>query len=177
MAAGEESALSELYDRYSGQVLGLILRILGNYAEAEEILEEVFFQAWREANRYDGTRGSVPAWLFAIARSRAIDRIRSRQRRDSKTVALEDATPVAEMATSATSPEGDTIRAELSSIVKAALDQLPVKQREALELAYYNGYSQSEIAELTGEPLGTIKTRMRSAMGVLRERLKPVLGN
>ena len=176
MATGEEAALAELYDRYSEQVFGLALRVLGSRAEAEEILADVFFQAWREAERYDGSRGSVPAWLFAITRSRAIDRVRARQRREGKTIAIEEASVTGEMVASVGSPEGDAIHSEHQRIIRAALEQLPAKQREALELAYYCGLSQSEIAAVSGEPLGTVKTRTRSALMALREKLGPVFG-
>jgi len=149
---------------------------LTNRAEAEEILEEVFFQAWREAGRYDGSRGTVPAWLFSIARSRAIDRIRPRQRKDSKTTSIDDAAPAGNIADDRCDPEADAVRGEYSSIVQAALSELPVKQREVLELAYFSGLSQTEIAERTGEPLGTVKTRTRSAMITLRDKLGPIFG-
>ena len=176
MAKGDESALSALYDLYSGQALGLIMRVLTNRAEAEEILEEVFFQAWREASRYDGSRGNVAAWLFAIARSRAIDRIRTRQRKDSRTMSIDDAAPAGNIIDHRGNPERDTVQSEYRSIVQAALNQLPQKQREVLDLAYFGGLSQTEIAELTGEPLGTVKTRTRSAMTTLRDKLGPVFG-
>ena len=176
MATGDESALSALYDLYAGQVLGLIMRVLTNRAEAEEILEEVFFQCWREAERYDGSRGTVPAWLFSIARSRAIDRIRTRQRKDSKTMSIDDAAPAGNIADERTDPEGDAVRGEYRTMVQAALSDLPAKQREVLELAYFSGLSQTEIAERTGEPLGTVKTRTRSAMTTLRDKLGPIFG-
>ncbi|HZS45183.1 MAG TPA: sigma-70 family RNA polymerase sigma factor [Blastocatellia bacterium] len=176
IAKGDESALAALYDQYASQVLGLIMRVLTNRAEAEEILEEVFFQAWREANRYDGSRGTVPAWLFAIARSRAIDRIRTRQRKDSKTTSIDDAAPAGNIADDRSDPEGDSLRSEYRTIVQAALNELPAKQREVLELAYFSGLSQTEIADMTGEPLGTVKTRTRSAMMTLREKLGGVFG-
>jgi len=176
MATGDESALSALYDIYAGQVLGLVMRVLTNRAEAEEILEEVFFQCWREAARYDGSRGTVPAWLFSIARSRAIDRIRTRQRKDSKTSSIDDASPAGNIADLRSDPEGDAVKSEYSSIVQEALSGLPAKQREVLELAYFSGLSQTEIAERTGEPLGTVKTRTRSAMTTLRDKLGPIFG-
>jgi RNA polymerase sigma-70 factor, ECF subfamily len=176
MATGDESALSALYDLYAGQVLGLIMRVLTNRAEAEEILEEVFFQCWREAVRYDGSRGTVPAWLFSIARSRAIDRIRTRQRKDSRTSSIDDAVPAGNIADDRCDPEGDAVKSEYSTIVQAAMSELPAKQREMLELAYFSGLSQTEIAERTGEPLGTVKTRTRSAMTTLRDKLGPIFG-
>jgi len=152
------------------------MRILSNRAEAEEILEDVFFQVWRDAGRYDRSRGTVGAWLFAIARSRSIDRIRTRQRKDSKTTSIDDAAPAGNIADERTDPEGDTVKSEYRTIVASAMNELPAKQREVLELAYFSGLSQTEIAEMTGEPLGTVKTRTRSAMTTLREKLGAVFG-
>ncbi|MCL4818010.1 MAG: sigma-70 family RNA polymerase sigma factor [Vicinamibacteria bacterium] len=160
IAAGDRSALAELYDRHAGLVLALCLRILRDRAEAEEVMQEVFLQAWRQADRYDPARASVTSWLAVIARSRALDRVR---RRVARREAPEEAIPAA----------GEAPRTAEAIAVREALRALPPAQRLALELAYYEGLTQVEIAERTGEPLGTIKTRMRAALLKLREALRP----
>jgi RNA polymerase sigma-70 factor (ECF subfamily) len=161
LAAGDRSALAELYDRYAALVNGLALRILRNATEAEDVVQEVFLQAWRSAERYDASRGTPEAWLCTMARSRALDRLR---RRASRREEAQDAAPMASLV-----PRTDEALA-----VRKALEGLSAEQRRALELAYYDGLTQSEIAEALGEPLGTIKTRIRTAMIRLREALGPV---
>lgn len=158
--AGDRAALADLYDQHAPLVNALCLRILRDRAEAEEVLQEVFLQAWRQAGRYDPARGSVTSWLAVIARSRALDRLR---RRAARREAPEEAIPVTiEMP-----------RTAEAIAVREALQALPPTQRRALELAYYEGLTQVEIAERTGQPLGTIKTRMRTALLRLREALGP----
>ncbi len=161
VAAGDPRALGDFYDRYSALVNGLALRILRNGAEAEDVVQEVFLQVWHQAQRFDAARGSVAGWLCAIARSRALDKLR---RRTSRREECEDRAPA-----SAVVPTNDEALA-----VRKALDSLSPEQRVALELAYYEGLSQSEIAEHLGEPLGTVKTRIRTAMMRLRAILAPV---
>jgi RNA polymerase sigma-70 factor (ECF subfamily) len=160
LAAGDHAALGEVYDRYSGLVNGLALRILRNTAEAEEVIQEVFVQVWRQAERFDPARGSVEAWICTIARTRALDRLR---RRTSRREDSDDAIPGA----------SDMPKTVESLAVRKALDTLSADQRTALELAYYEGLTQSEIAERLGEPLGTVKTRIRTAMIRLRDVLGP----
>jgi RNA polymerase sigma-70 factor (ECF subfamily) len=160
IAAGDRAALAELYDRHASLVLALCLRILRDRAEAEEVMQEVFLQAWRQAERYDPGRAGVASWLTVIARSRALDRVR---RRVARREAPEEAIPAA----------AEAPRTAEAIAVREALRALPPAQRLALELAYYEGLTQVEIAERTGEPLGTIKTRMRSALLKLREALGP----
>jgi RNA polymerase sigma-70 factor (ECF subfamily) len=167
MSGGDEGALATLYDRWSDRVHSLAVHLLRDARDAEDIVEETFWQAWRGASRYDVTRGNVGTWLLTICRSRALDRLRSRRRRPEDTT-LDDAPAAA-------SPEPDAMDAmvtmETGRIVRAALAELPIEQRQALELAYFRGLSQSEIAERTGQPLGTIKTRVRLAMVKLRDKL------
>lgn len=158
--AGDRAALADLYDQHAPLVNSLCLRILRDRAEAEEVLQEVFLQAWRQAGRYDPARGSVTSWLAVIARSRALDRLR---RRAARREAPEAAIPV----------EVEVPRTAEAIAVRDALQALPPSQRRALELAYYEGLTQVEIAERTGEPLGTVKTRMRTALLRLREALGP----
>jgi RNA polymerase sigma-70 factor (ECF subfamily) len=160
LTAGDHTALGEVYGRYAGLVNGLALRILRNTAEAEEVVQEVFVQIWRQAVRFEPGRGSVEAWICTIARSRALDRLR---RRASRREEPEDVAPGG----------ADTPRTVEALAVRKALDSLSEDQRKALELAYYEGLTQSEIAERLGEPLGTVKTRIRTAMMRLRDVLAP----
>lgn len=163
--SGDMDAAAELYDRYAGQVYALARRIVGNEMDAEDVVQEVFSQVWRTPSRYDRTRGSVIGWLLMITRSRAIDRIRARQARPDMTDAVTpDALPAA--------PTPDAlVMAEQAAAVRQALLSLPASQRTALELAYYEGLTQAEIAERLSEPLGTVKTRIRAGLMALRARL------
>ena len=167
MSGGDEGALATLYDRWSDRVHSLAVHLLRDARDAEDIVEETFWQAWRGASRYDAARGNVGTWLLTICRSRALDRLRSRRRRPEET-SLDDAEAAA-----ARQPEAidAMVTMETGRIVRAALAELPLEQRQALELAYFRGLSQSEIAEKTGQPLGTIKTRVRLAMAKLRDTL------
>jgi len=170
-ARGDQSALGELYDATSRLVFGLVLRIVGDRASAEEVLLDVYTQAWRQAANYDEARGAPLAWLMTIARSRAIDRIRSSKHDQQK----DPLDAVAELSDREPSPEQATVDSERRRLVRAALDTLPAEQREVVELAYYSGLSHSEIASRLGQPLGTVKTRTRLAMIKLRDMLRPVL--
>jgi RNA polymerase sigma-70 factor (ECF subfamily) len=171
MAGGDEQALGIFYDRWSALVHAVALRILRQRDDVEDVVEETFWQAWRQANRYLATRGSVQTWLLTIARSRALDRVRAVKRLREEPLEGESGEALVQQV-----GEGDASTSTESNerrvIVLAALSELPAEQREALELGYYNGLSQSEIAERTGQPLGTIKTRMRLAMQKLKGRLQ-----
>jgi RNA polymerase sigma-70 factor (ECF subfamily) len=167
IAGGESAAMAELYDATNRRIFGLILRILRQHEASEDVLVEVYAQAWRQAATYDPERGSALAWLLKIARSRAIDALRARAR-EPVLSPIEDAQSVPD---STADPEGATSEAERRGIVRAALVQLVRDQREAIELAYFRGMSHSEIAARLGEPLGTIKTRIRLGMQRLRESL------
>lgn len=170
-ARGDQSALGELYDATSRLVFGLVLRIIGDRSTAEEVLLDVYTQAWRQAANYDEKRGAPLAWLMTIARSRAIDRIRS-----SKHDQLKDSLDaVAEITDREPNPEQATVDSERRRLVRSALEALPAEQREVVELAYYSGLSHSEIALRLSQPLGTVKTRTRLAMIKLRDMLRPVL--
>ena len=173
VAQGDQAALATLYDTTNRLVFGLILRVLGETSAAEEVLLDVYTQVWRQAATYDIQRGSPLAWLTTIARSRAIDRLRSgwqtQQRQESLDV-------VTDRETVAASPEETTVLSERQRLVKQALAQLTKEQREVIELAYYSGLSHTEIATKLNQPLGTIKTRTRLGMLKLREALAPVLG-
>jgi RNA polymerase sigma-70 factor (ECF subfamily) len=166
MSAGDRDAFTRFYDRYSPLVFPLILRIVRDRADAADVLQDVFWEAWQGAGSYDSRRGTPEAWMIMRARTRAIDRIRAVRRRGETFVA-----PVDEGLTPAP-PEagGDAAeRAEDRGIVRSALDALPPPQREAIELAYYAGLTQTEIAERLQQPLGTVKTRIRLGLERLRD--------
>ena len=173
MAAGEQGALSELYDRHRGLVFSLALRVLRDRAEAEEVLTDVFLQAWRAAGGFDRQRGSVPGWLITMCRSRAIDRVRARGRREANIASL--ARDAAGGGKDPAAPFEDPLeRIDVGAKrrrIMTALGALTQQQRDAIELAYYGGLSHSEIAERLGEPLGTVKTRIRQGLMTLRENL------
>jgi RNA polymerase sigma-70 factor (ECF subfamily) len=177
MQAGDEQALGAFYDRWFPVVSGAVGRILKSDGDVEDVIEETFWQAWRQADRFVAGRGSVQTWLLTIARSRALDRLRAAKRRREESLdepgELDAASPtVADApATSTSDPSLAVEHAERRRLVLAALADLPSEQRQALELGYFGGLSQTEIAEQTGQPLGTVKTRMRLAMQKLRERL------
>lgn len=167
---GDEAAL---YDRYGSLVFALIVRIVGDRGIAEEILQDVFLRCWTDGDRYDAARGAVPAWLFGVARNRAIDTLRGRQHQarlrerevlDSGGLAQEPSHP----------DRGDEIA--LRHVVSDALGALSSPQRQAIELAYYGGLTQVEIAERVDAPLGTVKTRMRDGLRRLRDLLGPSFG-
>jgi RNA polymerase sigma-70 factor, ECF subfamily len=168
LAKGDETALAGLYDRHATGVYSLALRILQDVGDAEDIVQEVFTQAWRQASRYDARRGAVAAWLLTMARTRAIDRLRARRARTKDVI--DDA--VADVSDPLALPDAVLVSGEQVTRVRAALSQLPILQRAALELAYYEGLTHAEIAERLEEPLGTVKTRIRSAMIKLRDALE-----
>ena len=170
MAAGDESALGTLYDRYSPLLHSVARRIVGDPDDAEEVLEETFWQAWRQAGRYEESRGGLSTWLVMIARSRAVDRVRARRRvREERWDELPE--PAADTAGDDVSPLDSAQMDEVRRMVGRAVATLPPEQRQTVELAYFRGLSQSEIAEATGQPLGTVKTRARLALQKLREAL------
>jgi len=168
----DAAALAELYDRYAGMLLALARRILGAGGEAEEVLQESLLQVWNQAERYDPARSSVSTWLILITRSRALDRLRSRVARDRTKEAAAAEPPLPD-----TSSRGEehVLHRERHDRVRAALAELPDEQRRVLELAFYEGLSQSEIATRTGTPLGTVKTRALLGMKKLRQALRPIL--
>ena len=170
-----EAALASLYDRWSGRVRAVAHRILNDPPEAEDVVEEVFWQAWRQADRFDASRGGVGTWLVTVARSRALDRLRVLKREPSG-FSLDDPdvqVPLDAVSTGDADPFGVAEQGERSRLVARALAELNPDQRKALEMAYWRGLSQSEIAEATNTPLGTVKTRMRLGMLKLRELLGP----
>ena len=165
IARGDEAAFTQLYDAYAGLLFGLIRRILREREAAEEVLQEVFWQVWREAETYDSRRGSPEAWLVMRAKTRAIDRLRSIRRKEQTFVA-----PVADDAARGpeTRAENPALAAEDRTAAEGALARLPEAQRRVIELSFFEGLTQTEIAERLGEPLGTVKTRARLGLERLR---------
>jgi RNA polymerase sigma-70 factor (ECF subfamily) len=174
LAQTDKSALAELYDLSSSAVFGLVLRIVGDRSDAEEVTLDVYMQVWKQAERYDSSRGRVLSWLLTIARSRAIDRLRSKAAKDRGREQPLDAAGVAEVADASLDPEQSSFEATRKTTVLTALDSLQTDQRQAIELAYFAGMSHSEIADRTGQPLGTVKTRIRVGMLRLRKTLQPL---
>ena len=168
MCETDETALGALYDRWARALYSLVLHLLKDPNEAEDVVEETFWQAWRKASSYEPSKGAVSTWLLTIGRRKALDRIRAKKRQKEDPIEREK---FAELASSANDPSQDAEGRELRENVRSALRELPDEQREVLELGYFKGMSQSEIAEATGQPLGTVKTRMRLAMQKLREPL------
>ncbi|HVG37784.1 MAG TPA: sigma-70 family RNA polymerase sigma factor [Pyrinomonadaceae bacterium] len=167
VARGDQQAFASLYDQYSHILFGLLLRILHRRSEAEDVLQEVFLQAWQKASDFDSERGRAFTWLVTLARSRAIDRLRAVESRDrtANRAAQETSDRVVDA-------DDEAIRSAEGEIVRGALAQIPEEQRETLLLAYFEGLTQSEIAARLGEPLGTVKTRTRSGLIKLRDLLR-----
>jgi RNA polymerase sigma-70 factor (ECF subfamily) len=166
IVARDETALSALYDRYAGMLSSVLNRILRDTQAAEEILQDIFYQLWRNAGQFDAARGSLPGWLMVIGRNRAISRLR-RQTPSQGEELVENTVALP------FNLESTVAQQLLLNRVKGALADLPKEQRAAFELAYFEGMTHSEIARRTGDPLGTVKTRLRSAMETLKRNLQP----
>lgn len=171
MAAGDEAALGALYDRWSPLVHSVVMRVVNDGDDAEELVEETFWQAWRQAGRYDASRGGISGWLVVMARSRALDRVRLRGWQRASAAESMDGAGAPEPVVDVGGPLDAAEMDETRRIVRAALERLPAEQRETVEMAYFRGMSQTEIAAATGQPLGTVKTRARLALQKLREAL------
>ena len=173
IVAREAEALGELYDQYGQMVFRLLLRLLSAPEPAEELTQDVFDAVWRRASTYRADRGSVRPWVFAIARNRAVDWRRTKGKPLEREAALKDAFGLA-----AEHPVEDRVIASLQAErVRAAVSDLPEEQRLVMNLAFWSGLSQSEIAERTGAPLGTVKSRVRLAMQRLRDSLSVERGH
>ena len=162
----DESALAALYDRHAGRMYALVLRILKDSGLAEELLQDLFLEVWQKADKFDSGRGALLAWMLVMGRSRALSRLRSIQRRDRLELPEEF---LHESVCSMADPEREIDQLRLMERLGAALRSLPAKQKEALELAYFEGMTQTEIAQRTGSPLGTVKSRVRAALQTLRQ--------
>jgi len=158
--SGDEAAMAQLYDRYSGVVYSVALRIVADPAVAEDILQDLFMQLWRHPGAFDANRGSLPGWLAVISRNRAIDFLRKRR-------------PAVELEDVVVNVEPEMVRgAEWSLVrekVRSALAAMSASQRSALEMSFFEGLTHTEIAQRTGEPLGTVKTRIRAGLLALRK--------
>ena len=163
----DQSALSQLYDRYARVMYSLAFKILGSAEEAEEVVLDVFGHVWNKATTYNAKRGRVDGWLFLMVRSRSIDRWRKRQK---YVAAIESSTIDAkvELSRSADTPDDMLMMSERRDRVLSAMEALPPEQRQVIELAYYRGFSQSEIAAEMGTSVGTVKTRVRLGLSKLR---------
>jgi RNA polymerase sigma-70 factor, ECF subfamily len=160
--SADEQAMVQLYDRYSSLVYSVALRVVRDTGAAEDVLQEVFMQLWRNPGAFDSSRGSLPAWLAVIARNRAIDAVRKRKPEDDIADTIVSVNP--DLA-------GDAERSRAIDKIRGTLGSMAAAQRNALELAFFEGLTHSEIAEKTGEPLGTIKTRIRGGLLALRKAL------
>lgn len=169
MCEADETALGALYDRWVRALYSLVVHLLKDPDEAEDVVEETFWQAWRKASSYEPSRGAVSTWLLTIGRRKALDRIRARKRHKEEPLGRDES--FADIPSTAPDPSQNVENRELREKVRLALRELPSEQREVLELGYFRGMSQTEIADATGQPLGTVKTRMRLAMQKLREPL------
>lgn len=178
MAAGDERALGALYDRHGAAAYALALAILREQADAEEAVADAFGQVWRNAGQFDAARGSVPAWLATITRTRALDLVRARGRRAralARAAGESSEGFAAPLAAAGEAPDRGVERAEARRLVERSLAELPELQRRVIELAYFGGLTQTEIAAELQEPLGTVKTRIRAGMEKLRGSLAPLL--
>jgi RNA polymerase sigma-70 factor, ECF subfamily len=160
ISSGREEAMAELYDRYSSIVYSVALRVLGDTGRAEDVMQEVFMQLWRNPAAFDTNRGSLAAWLAVIARNRAIDALRKRRPESN----IEDVVVAADI-----DLESEAARKITVEKVRGVLAGMPAEQRRAIELAFFEGLTHTEVAAELGEPLGTVKTRIRSALQALRK--------
>lgn len=171
MAEGDIDALDVLYDRYSRAVYSFAARIVGDRLLAEEVLQEVFTRSWQQAGRFELARGSYASWLLSITHNLAIDEVRKRQRRPQRADMIDATTILQGQADTAADVEEAAEASELRERIHEVMEMLPESQRVVIELAYFQGLTQREIAALLNEPLGTVKTRMRLGMQKLKEFL------
>lgn len=158
----DQRAMTELFDRYGSMVYSVALRVLNDPAQAEDVMQEIFFQVWRNPNAFVAGRGSLGAWLAVMARNRAIDSVRRRRPTDS----------VDDVVLASSSDLGSEVeRNRMMETVRGVLNDLPLEQQKSVEMAFFEGLSHSEIAARTGDPLGTVKTRIRSALITLRKAI------
>lgn len=164
LRSGDEQAMAQLYERYSSIVYAVALRVLGDTGAAEDVLQEVFLQLWRSPQTYDASRGSLPAWLAVITRNRAIDLLRKRK----PDIDIADVVVYCDPKIFQSAEWSGALEK-----IRGSLSTMPVAQRSAMEMAFFEGLTHMEIAKKTGDPLGTIKTRIRSGLTILRKALNP----
>jgi RNA polymerase sigma-70 factor (ECF subfamily) len=170
--AGDTEALGELYDRYASMALGTAIRVVADREEAEDVVHDAFVAVWRKIDRFDADRGSLRAWLMTVVRNRAIDRIRARR----PGMDLDDADERSLLRSGPNPTWEAALRQASASEVRAAMAELPDEQRRAVELAYFEGYTYREVADMTGVPQGTATGRLRLALGKLRDALAGTSG-
>jgi RNA polymerase sigma-70 factor (ECF subfamily) len=166
--AGQAEALGELYDRHASTALATALRVVGSREEAEDVVHEAFVAVWRKIDRFDAERGALRAWLMTVVRNRAIDRVRARRPR----IDLDDADERSLLRTGPNPTWEAALARASASDIQVALARLPDEQRRAVELAYFEGYTYREVADVTGVPPGTANGRLRLALAKLREALQ-----
>jgi RNA polymerase sigma-70 factor (ECF subfamily) len=169
--SGNSEALDEIYRRYASPVYSLIWKILQNPEESEDVALDVFWQIWRQATSYDSSRGAPPAWIFTLARSRAIDRLRARHRKEDRTISFDDPAVILDPLDQEATPDQVASYRQNRDAVREAMKVLSAPQREAVELAFFQGLTHVEIADKLRLPLGTVKTRIRQGLIRLRRRL------
>jgi RNA polymerase sigma-70 factor (ECF subfamily) len=173
IARGDTAALESLYDRHASVVLAIALRVVGERAAAEDVLQETFWRVWNSADTYQSQRGSFTSWLFRIARNLAIDLYRRRSVRPQTVENLDEESPILD---NVPDPDADVVELAQSDLqnqkIHEALTSLPPEQKQVIELAYYYGMTRQEISEMTGEALGTIHTRARLGLQKLRVMLE-----
>jgi len=170
IAGGDRSAFSDFYDQYSGLLFSIAIKVLNDSREAEDVLQEVFVQIWNKADAYDPLLGKPASWAATLTRNKAIDRIRASQRRSKL---LEQATVEASVMPEDPPSANETLHGrENAEMIRSVVAALPADQRRAIELAFFSGLTQDEIAKTLQEPLGTIKARIRRGMLKLREKLE-----
>lgn len=165
--SGETEALGELYDRYAAPALATALRVVGGREEAEDVVHDAFVAVWKKIDRFDAERGALRAWLMTVVRNRAIDRVRARR----MAMDVDDADERSLLRTGPNPTWEEALERTAAGDLRAALSQLPGEQRRAVELAYFEGYTYREVAQLTGVPAGTANGRLRLGLGKLREAL------
>ena len=174
IAGGDQAAFEQLYDQSSSLLFTLVSRIVGDPGDAADLLQEVYLEVWRKASNYDRARGAPMAWLVTLARSRAIDRVRALGSRGKGVTASLDDTPASDLIAGGADALAVHAAKERQALVWKAIEVLPLVQRQAIALAYYEGLTHVEISERLNVPLGTIKTRIRLAMDKLRDGLQPL---
>ena len=171
IASGDDRALESLYDRYARVVYSLSMRMLGNAELAEDVVQETFWRIWRRSSTFQASRGRVSGWIFGIAHNLAIDELRRQQARPIPVYDREDRPVLRDMEDQNINVASSIVEEERRRLIVTALDRIPPEQREVIELAYFGGLSQSEIAERLQHPIGTVKTRVRLGLQKLRDIL------